>query len=161
MLEIKTRRKPLTGQYLMYREGLVWYNLELKADQDSTVIYQFTKDNNSYSLILEKDKLRARIELLKSNSQGEKALSNLQDIKLDQFWSEVIANYIENFKTISLRIKQDNLLYPNSILSNGIMWDIHDFYEQENNKQRAIEIAELNNTYRDIWREIPVEDIEE
>jgi len=79
----------------------------------------------------------------------------LQNIKLDELWGEVSASYIENFKEISLRIKQDCLPYPNSLLANGIMWDIYDYYEQENNHQKAIEIAKLNNTYLDVWREIP------
>ncbi len=155
LLELKTRRKPLTGQYLMYRQGFVWYDLKPKEMQNNFSIFQFTKDKNLYNLILEKDKLFARIELLKSNSNNEASISNLQDSNLDQLWHEVIANYIENFKVISLRIKQDCLSYPNSLLSNGFTWDIHDYYEQQNNNAKVIEVAKLNNLYSDVWREIP------
>ena len=160
LLEFKTRRKPLSGQYLIYREGFVWYNLEPIEIQDNFSVYQFTKDKNLYNLILEKEKLIARIELIKSNPYSEKYISILQNIKLDHVWGVVIANYIANFKEISLRIKQDCIPYPNRLLSNGIMWDIYDYYRQENYNLKAIEIAKLNNIYLDVWREIP-EDEEE
>lgn len=154
LLEFKTRRKPLTGQYLMYKKDFVWYNLEPKEMHDNLSIYEFTKNKNRYSLILEKDKLSARIELLKLNPYAEEYNSILQNIKLDQLWNEVVANYIENFKEISLRVKQDCLRYPNALLSNGIMWEICNYYKHGNNHQKAAEIAKLNNTYFDVWMKI-------
>lgn len=161
LLEFKTRRKPLTGQYLMYREGFVWYNLEPKEMQDSFSVYQFTKDKEQYNLILEKEKLTARIELIQSNPYIEKSISVLQNIQLDQVWNEVIANYIGNFKEISLRIKQDSLQYGNGLISNGVLWDIFDYYEQESNYSKATKIAKLNNTHLEVWSEIPEDDEKE
>lgn len=158
LLEIKTRRKPLTGQYLMYREGFVWFNLDLQELQDGFSIYHFTKDKNIYRLILQKDKLSAIIEMLKSNPFAEKTSLILKDIKLDQFWSELITNYLNNFKAISIRIKQDYQSNSNKLLSNGILWDIYNFFMQENKHQKAIQIAKLNNIYTDVWKEIPIED---
>ena len=155
LLELKTRRKPLSGQYLMCKEAFVKYNLDLKELQDYLSIYHFNKDKNLYRLILEKDKLSARIEMLNSHPYAEKTYTILQDIKLDQFWSELTASYINNLKSISLRIKQDYLPRPNTRLSNGILWDIYDFFRKENNHLKAIKIAKLNNLYTNIWKEIP------
>ena len=155
LLEIKTRRKPLSGQYLFYREGFVWFDLEPIEVNDNFSIFQFIKDKNLYNLILGGKKLVARIELTKSSPYSAEYISVLQNIKLDQMWKEVIASYVRNFDEITLLIKQDSVPYPNRLLSNGILWDIHDFYVQENKHQKAIEIAKLNNTYLDVWREIP------
>lgn len=155
LLELKTRRKPLAGQYLMYREGFVWYDLELKEMRDDLLIYQFTKDKNLYNLIMERDKSIATIKLLKLNSYREASISNLQNVNLEQLWEEIIANYVGNFKEISLRVKEDCLSYSNRVLSNGFMWDIHHYYEHKNNHAKAIEVAILNNTYLDVWRKIP------
>ena len=71
---------------------------------------------------------------------------------------ELISDYIKHFNEISLRIEQDNLPYSNRLLSNGIVWDICGYYEKKDNHQKAIEIAKLNNTYLDVWREIPEEE---
>ena len=43
LLEIKTRRKPLSGQYLFYREGFVWFDLEPIEVNDNFSIFQFYK----------------------------------------------------------------------------------------------------------------------
>lgn len=74
---------------------------------------------------------------------------------------ELISNYIKHFKEISMRIKQDFSSRPNTLVSNGLMWDISNYYEQKGNHQKANEIAKLNNTYLDIWREIPENEEEE
>jgi hypothetical protein len=71
---------------------------------------------------------------------------------------ELISNYIKHFKEISIRIKQDFSSVPNTRVSNGLMWNISNYYEQKSNHQKANEIAKLNNTYLDIWREIPEND---
>lgn len=160
LLEIKTRRKPLTGQYLMYKEGFIWYNLELEETQKSFSSYQFRKNKNLYRLIVDNEKSIARIELRETDSYSEKYISILRNIKLRKMWAEVIANYIGNFDKISLRIKQYCSPYSNRISSNSIMWDIYEYYKQENNPQRANEIAKLNNTYLDVWRVIPETDEE-
>ena len=154
LLEIKTRRKPLTGQYLMYRQGGIWFNLELQESHDHSLIYQFTKDENLYRLVVEKDKSSAHIELVETNS-ADLHISVVKNIKIKQMWDEIIDNYTENFAKISKAIKQDNSPYPNCLLSNGIMWDIYDYFSSENNHSRAISIAKLNNTYLDVWRGIP------
>lgn len=73
---------------------------------------------------------------------------------------ELISDYVNHFNEISLRIKQDNLPTPNTFLSNGIMWEICGYYEKNGEHQKAIEIAKLNNTYLDVWREIPEDDEE-
>ena len=73
-------------------------------------------------------------------------------------FEELISDYIKHFNEISLRIEQDNLPYSNRLLSNGIVWDICGYYEKKDNHQKAIEIAKLNNTYLDVWREIPEEE---
>ena len=41
------------------------------------------------------------------------------------------------------------------------MWAICDYYEQKGNPQKANEITKLNNTYLNIWREIPENEEEE
>lgn len=68
---------------------------------------------------------------------------------------ELISDYIKHFKEISIRIKQDFSSRPNTLVSNGLIWDISNYYEQRGNHQKANEIVKLNNTYLDIWREIP------
>ena len=74
---------------------------------------------------------------------------------------ELISNYINHFKEISTTIEQDFLTSSNSLVSNGLMWAICDYYEQKGNPQKANEIAKLNNTYLNIWREIPENEDEE
>jgi hypothetical protein len=74
---------------------------------------------------------------------------------------ELINNYIEHFKEISVRIKQDFSSMPNTFVSNGLMWAICNYYEQKGNLSKANEMAKLNNTYLNIWREIPENDEEE
>ncbi len=68
--------------------------------------------------------------------------------------------YLQNFKEISLRMKQEiHALTPEQVLSNGCMWKIYDYYKSKGNHQKATEIAKLNNSF-DVWRNIP-EDEEE
>jgi len=68
---------------------------------------------------------------------------------------ELISKYINHFKEISERVKQDVLSNSTTRLSNGLMWAISEHYEQNGNPQKADEIAKLNNSYPNIWREIP------
>lgn len=68
---------------------------------------------------------------------------------------EMIDNYLQNFNEISLRVKQDiHSLNPGQVLSNGCMWEIHDYYENKEDHKKADEIAKLNNSY-DVWRFMP------
>lgn len=68
---------------------------------------------------------------------------------------ELIGNYTKNFKEISMRIEKDFSSNHNSLVSNGLMWNICDYYEDNGDQQKANEIAKLNNSYLNIWREIP------
>jgi hypothetical protein len=52
-------------------------------------------------------------------------------------------------------MKQDFSLKPNTFLANGFMWNVCHYFEEKGNTLKENEIAKLNNTYLDIWREIP------
>ncbi len=118
------------------------------------------------------------IELLNGIIEREPSDSvNYEMNKLNPYWmelhffyrqvskvfitEELISNYTKHFKEISTRIKQDFSSRPNTLVSNGLMWAIYEFYEQKGNPQMANEIAKLNNTFLDIWREIPEDEEEE
>lgn len=68
--------------------------------------------------------------------------------------------YLQNFKEISLRMKQEiHSLTPGQVLSNGCMWKIYDYYKSKGNHQKARDIAKLNNSF-DVWRNIPEDEDE-
>jgi hypothetical protein len=160
LLEIKTRRKPLTGQYLMYREAFVWYNLELKELTKNTSIYQFSKDNNLYNLIVDQNASKARIELSESLSNEENNTRPISKIDLENIWSKIIDDYTINLSKISSAIRVTTATFSNERITNGVMRDIYEYYIQQKEYNKAKTIAELNNTHLDVWAEIP-EDFEE
>jgi hypothetical protein len=154
-LEVKTRRKPLTGQYLMDRERTVWYNLELTNSNEIQSTYQFFKNESLYNLHIEKE--TATIELKEQNAHAASFVKKIQEINLETIWSEVIEFYIYSFPKISAAFKESDLFNSNTQISNGIMWNIHDYYEEQGHELKAKDIARLNNKFREVWREMPEE----
>ena len=67
--------------------------------------------------------------------------------------SDIQIGYINNLKNISFRFKEDP---THTLFSNGVLWNIYDRYEKKGDYAKANEIAELNNFYPDVWREIPL-----
>jgi len=70
---------------------------------------------------------------------------------------EMIDDYLKNFNEISVRIKQDvEGINPSAgnVLTNGCLWEIHDYYENKGDHIKADEIAKLNNSC-DVWRSMP------
>lgn len=138
---------------------------------------KYNEDNYHDGGLLKK-KWHEHVELLNEMIKGNPNESaNYEVNKLNPYWmelhffyrqvskifisEELINNYIKHFKEISVRIKQDISSRPNTLVSNGLMWDISNYYEQKGNHQKANEIAKLNNTHSDIWREIPENEEEE
>ena len=68
---------------------------------------------------------------------------------------DLISNYINHFNEISLRIEKGFSTRPDTLLSNGLMRTIKVYYKKKGNPEKANELAKLNNTYLNIWREIP------
>lgn len=160
-LELKTRRKPQTGQYLMDRERMVWYNLELTNSNEEKTTYQFFKNECLYHLYIEQEKETAIIELKEQNANAASFIKTIQDINLESIWGEVIEHYVKSFPTISAAFKKSELFSSNTQISNGIMWNIHDYYEQQGEGLKANDIARLNNEFSAVWREIPEENDED
>jgi hypothetical protein len=154
-LEVKTRRKPLTGQYLLFRDLSVWFNLEPKESKENTEIYQFIKNKNIYNLIIEKENSIAKIELFELNSYSENYIIDFKKAELDIVWQELIDDYIKNFENISSSIKQTFSMVPDVNLSNGVMWDFCEYFKSTNNEKKAINIIRLNNAHPNVWRIIP------
>ena len=138
---------------------------------------QYNEDNYHNGGLL-KEKWQENIEFLDGMiKRNPNESANYEVNKLNPYWmelhffyrqvskvfitEELISNYIEHFKEISNRIKQDFASSLNTLLSNGLMWSIYDYYEQNDNPQKANEIAKLNNNYLNIWREIPEHEEEE
>jgi len=154
-LEVKTRRKPLTGQYLLFRDLSVWFNLEPKESKENTEIYQFIKNKNIYNLIIEKENSIAKIELFELNSYSENYIIDFKKVEIEKIWQEIIDNYTKNFEVISLSIKQSFCMVPEVNLSNGVMWDFYEYFKTTNNQKKAIDIIRLNNSHSNVWRKIP------
>ncbi len=157
VLDLKTRRKPLTGQYLLYREGSVWYNLFPKKESLDNMHYEFTKDKCLYTLVVDKVNGKAEIKLTETNSYNNQFITLLNGVDLETTIKGFIKNYVGNFSKITSRIKND-YYFNNNVLSNGVMWYIMEYYEDRGLKNEANEIAKLNNSFLDIWREIPTND---
>lgn len=138
---------------------------------------KYNEDNYNNNGLLKK-KWFEYIELLNGMIKRNPSESaNYEVNKLNPYWmelyffyrqvskvlinEELISNYITHFKEISKRIEQDFSSRPNTLVSNGLMWAICEYYEQNGNPQKANEIAKLNNTYLNIWREIPENEEEE
>ena len=68
---------------------------------------------------------------------------------------ELISIYINHFNEISARMIKEFSTTSSTIVSNGLMWDIYNYYEKKGNPTKANEIAKLNNAYPNVWREIP------
>lgn len=154
-LELKTRRKPLTGQYLSYKERFIWYNLEPKGSDEYFMTYEFIKDKNLYSLIVDKAEAKARIELIEGNSYSEEYISLLNDINLDFPMAEMIDNYIGNFRNISIRVRQEYEPYEGKkTMANACIDIICGYLESKNDINRVKEFISLHNSYSDVWREI-------
>lgn len=160
-------------------KGILWvFNLLIQWFNDIDFVqflYEHSKkynENNYFNSGLLKEKWNEYIELLNQMMKRNRCENSIyENNKRNPFWmelhffyrqvskiflsEELISNYISHFKEISERVKQD---FPNNsttLLSNGLMWVITEHYEQKGNPQKANEIAKLNNSYPNIWREIP------
>ena len=166
-------------------KGVLWvFDLLIQWFDDTKFIqflYESSKkynEDNYHNSGLLKKKWCEYIELLngmiKSNPDES---ANYEVNKLNPYWmelhffyrhvskvfinEELIGNYIKHFKEISKRMEQDFSSSTNTLVSNGLMWAICDYYEQNGNPQKANKIAKLNNSYLNIWREIPENEVEE
>lgn len=154
-LEIKKRRKPLTGEYLLHRENSIWYNLEPISIGQNLSIYEFTKDKNIYSLQVDTTTNKAEIKSNTPTKPVKQPRISTSDKEIHTITHDLSVNYIRNFKNISLRIKEDTSLMVNGTkLSNRVILEIIDFYMQNKLKHKADEIINLNNSFSNIWTNI-------
>ena len=166
-------------------KGVLWVFDLLIQWFDDIKFVQFLYENskkynedNYHDLGLLKKKWYEYVEFLNGMIKKNPTESSSYEInKLNPFWmefhffyrqvskafinEELIKNYIKHFKEISKRIEQDLSSSANTLVSNGFMWAIWDYYEQNGNPQKANGIAKLNNNYLNIWRQIPENEEEE
>jgi hypothetical protein len=160
-------------------KGVLWvFDLLIQWFNDIEFIqflYEHSKkynEDNYHNSGLLKQKWKEYNELINKMIKRNPLESSRYEVnKLNPYWmelhffyrqvskifinEELISKYINHFKEISERVKQDVLSNSTTRLSNGLMWAISEHYEQNGNPQKADEIAKLNNSYPNIWREIP------
>ncbi len=145
-MELKTRRKPLAGQYLFYKKESIWYTLKLTPSDAYFINYEFIKDKNLYRLTIDTVKAKARIELIENKPNKEDYISKPDDINLDFFMTELVNNYMWNFRKISMRTRQEQESYENKkTLANSCVEIICDYLENKNDIQKAKEFISLRN----------------
>jgi hypothetical protein len=152
-LEIKTRRKPLTGQYLLYRNFSEWYDLQKTESNEFEDKYIFKKDSDSYNLVLNKKENKATIEVIEIDKVKEIYKRCVLMINEDEIMQKLISDYVSNVEKISTRykIEQAAICYSELAL-NACLLDIADYYSSKNNIQKANEIVDLNNKYSEVWK---------
>jgi hypothetical protein len=154
-LEIKTRRKPLTGQYLLYRNAPDWYDLQKIESSELEDNYAFKKYNDTYSLVLDKKENVAVIKVVESDTTKEIYKQSILTFNPDEIIQKLISDYVPNIDEISARYKiEQDALSNSELVSNGCLYDIIEYYHSKGHIRKANEIVELNNKYSDVWRHI-------
>jgi len=154
-LEIKKRRKPLTGEYLLHRENSIWFNLEPINIGQNLSVYEFTKDKNIYTLQVDTTINKAEIKSNTPTKPVKEPHETTSNKEIYAITNDLSVNYISNFKNISLRIREDTSLMVNgTTIINRVILDIIDFYIENKLKHKADEIITLNNSFSNIWTNI-------
>jgi hypothetical protein len=152
-LEIKSRRKPLTGQYLLYRNLPQWYDLQKTESNEFEDNYSFKKDGDNYKLVLNKRENGAMIEVVQKDEEKENYKQSILMINEDEIMHKLISDYISNIEKIFARYKiEQDAISSNQLVSNACLFDIAEYYSLKDNIQKANEIVTLNNKYDNIWR---------
>jgi len=154
-LEIKTRRKPLTGQYLLYRILPEWYDLQKIESGEFEDRYSFNKNGNSYALMMNKKENIAVIEPIKIDNVKENYKQSVLALNTDEIMQQLISDYVPNIEKITARYKiEQDAISNNQLVSNGCLFDIAEYYYSINDIKKANEIAVLNNKHSKVWREM-------
>lgn len=153
-LEIKKRRKPLEGKYLLFRKESVWYNLiELGEDTEE---YKFEKDGEKYLLKTNRINSSAAIKLIQSSSLSINGNIN----NVESLFIEIAESYIANIEGVARGSMIYNRAYNllNYKHNNSCLWDIASYYEEKGEYSNANMIAKINNKHKSIWTEMPLFD---
>lgn len=153
-LEIKTRRKPLTGKYLLFRQENIWYNLEPIKYDELDEVYKFTKDNRHYLLSLNRRNFEATINLVGQDLNRANDKINVANFDLDSIMREMMNDYVSNFKSISERTRKNLKAFDSKPMGNSCVVCIADHYYEIGELEKFNEVCKLNNSYSDVWVQI-------
>lgn len=153
-LEVKTRRKPLTGQYLLYRAAPEWYDLQKIFSDEFEDRYSLKKGNINYLLTVNKNK-KALIESMQTDAAGERDRQSTLSLDTDAIMQQLILDYVPNVEKITARYKiEQDAIGGDHLVSNGCLFDIAEYYYAKNDLKKANEITALNNQYNSVWRDM-------